>query len=56
MGGLREGVYYRLHDQCMLVAKHRMQKHKGMMRVIHYIKELGFAHPRDVGSEGGGGG
>lgn len=55
MGGLREGVYYRLHDQCMLVAKHRMQKHKGMMRVIHYIKELGFAHPRDVGSEGGGG-
>ena len=56
VGGLREGVYYRLHDQCMLVAKHRMQKHKGMMRVIHYIKELGFAHPRDVGSEGGGGG
>ena len=45
VGGGREGVYYRFHDQCMLVAKHRIQKHKGMMRV----KELGFAHPREVG-------
>ena len=41
-------MYYRLHDQCMLVAKHSMQKRKGMMRVIHYI-ELGFAHPRELG-------
>lgn len=32
VGGRREGVYHRLHDQCMLVAKHSMQKHKGMMR------------------------
>ena len=48
VGGGREGVYYRLHDQCMLEAKHSMQKHKGMMRVIHYI-ELGFAHPRELG-------
>lgn len=47
VGGRREGVYLRLHDQCMLVAKHSMQKHKGMMRVIHYI-ELGFAHPREL--------
>ena len=52
MGGGREGVYYRLHDQCMLVAKHSMQKHKGMMRVIHY-KELGFAHPRELEVGGG---
>ena len=29
-----------------------MQKHKGMMRVIHYI-ELGFAHPRELGGGGG---
>lgn len=48
VGGGTEGVYHRLHDQCMLVAKHSMQKHKGMMRVIHYI-ELGFAHPRELG-------
>ena len=52
VGGRREGVYHRLHDQCMLVAKHSMQKHKGMMRVIHYI-ELGFAHPRELGGGGG---
>ena len=53
VGGGREGVYHRLHDQCMLVAKHSMQKHKGMMRVIHYI-ELGFAHSRELGGGGGG--
>ena len=55
VGGRREGVYHRLHDQCMLVAKHSMQKHKGMIRVIHYM-ELGFAHPRELGAGGGGGG
>ena len=55
VGGGREGVYHRLHDQCMLVAKHSMQKHKGMMRVIHYI-ELGFAHPRELGGGVGVGG
>ena len=38
----------------MLVVKHSMQKHEGMMRVIHYI-ELGFAHPRELGGRGGGG-
>lgn len=48
-------MYYRLHDQCTLVAKHCMQKYKGMMRVIHYI-ELGFAHPRVFGGGSGGGG
>lgn len=53
VGGRREGLYHRLHDQCMLVAKHSMQKHKGMMRMIHYI-ELGFAHPRELGGGGGG--
>ena len=55
VGGRREGLYHRLHDQCMLVAKHSMQKHKGMMRVIHYI-ELGFAHPRELGGGVGVGG
>ena len=53
VGGRREGVYHRLRDQCMLVAKHSMQKHKGMMRVIHYM-ELGFAHPRELGGGGWG--
>ena len=55
VGGRREGLYHRLHDQCMLVAKHSMQKHKGMMRVIHHI-ELGFAHPRELGGGVGVGG
>ena len=54
VGGGREGLYHRLHDQCMLVAKHSMQKHKGIMRVIHYI-ELGFAHSRELGGRGWGG-
>lgn len=42
VGGRREGVYHRLHDQCMLVAKHSMQKHKGMMRVIHTGKKIKY--------------
>ena len=56
VGGGREGVYHRLHDQCMLVAKHSMQKHKGMMRVIRTLHRVGLCTLQGTWGWGVGGG